>query len=46
MKPSSLLLRQVNPNWILDERITSQAFKPTKKEQNLLLSVYDGLPAA
>lgn len=36
MKPSSLRLRQVNPNWIPDERITSQASTPTKENQNLL----------
>ena len=41
MKPNSLLFRQVNPSWIRNERITSQAFTPTKKDQNLL-SVYDG----
>lgn len=41
MKPDSLLLRQINPSWIRDGRITSQAFNPTRKDANLL-SVYDG----
>ncbi len=36
-----LLLRQVNPGWIREGRITSQAFKPTAKDQKKL-SVYDG----
>lgn len=41
MKHDSLLLRQINPSWIRDGRITSQAFKTTRKDANLL-SVYDG----
>ena len=36
-----LLHRQVNPSWIREGRITSQAFKPTAKDQKKL-SVYDG----
>ncbi len=36
-----LLYRQVNPGWIREGRITSQAFKPTAKDQKKL-SVYDG----
>lgn len=31
-----LLHRQVHPNWIRDGRITSQAFRPTKKDDNKL----------
>lgn len=41
MKHDSLLLRQISPSWMRDGRITSQAFKPTRKDANLL-SVYDG----
>lgn len=41
MKHDSLLLRQINPGWIRDGKVTSQAFKPTRKDANLL-SVYDG----
>ena len=37
----SLLLRQVNPNWIRNGRVTSQLFQPTPKDQKKL-SVYDG----
>lgn len=36
-----LLHRQVNPSWIQDGRISSQAFNPTPKDSGLL-SVYDG----
>ena len=41
MNGSTLLYRQVNPNWIRDGEITSQTFRPTRKD-NGLLSVYDG----
>ena len=41
MTLDTLLLRQVNPGWIREGRITSQAFKPTAKDQGKL-SVYDG----
>ena len=41
MTPETLLLRQVNPNWIREGRITSQVFRPTPKDQGQL-SVYDG----
>lgn len=41
MNPATLLFRQVNPSWIQNERVTSQAFKPTPKDGNEL-SVYDG----
>ena len=41
MTPATLLLRQVNPYWIREGRITSQVFKPTPKDKGLL-SVYDG----
>ena len=30
------LWRQVNPHWVRDGRVTSQAFKPTKKDRNRL----------
>ena len=41
MTCKTLLLRQVNPNWIGERRGTSQAFKPTAKDQGKS-SVYDG----
>ncbi len=41
MTPQTLLLRQINPNWVQGDRVTSQAFRPTNKDQGLL-SVYDG----
>ena len=41
MTPATLLLRQVNPSWIKNGRITSQVFKPTPKDAGCL-SVYDG----
>jgi hypothetical protein len=41
MTPATLLHRQINPHWVQEGRVTSQAFKPTPKDQNLL-SVYDG----
>ncbi len=41
MTNDTLLLRQVNPSWVQAGRITSQVFKPTRKDKNRL-SVYDG----
>ncbi len=41
MTETTLLLRQVNPSWIQQGRVTSQAFRPTPKDQKRL-SVYDG----
>ncbi len=41
MNDATLLLRQVNPSWIQQGRVTSQAFKPTPKD-DFKLSVYDG----
>ena len=41
MNEATLLHRQVNPSWIQSGRVTSQAFKPTPKDQRRL-SVYDG----
>ena len=41
MNATTLLHRQVNPAWIQLGRVTSQAFKPTAKD-NRRLSVYDG----
>jgi hypothetical protein len=38
---TTMLHRQVNPSWIQNGRVTSQAFKPTPKDAGLL-SVYDG----
>lgn len=41
MTPATLLLRQINPSFLQAGRVTSQAFRPTPKDENLL-SVYDG----
>lgn len=41
MTDDTLLLRQVNPAWIQDGRMTSQVFRPTPKDSKRL-SVYDG----
>lgn len=41
MRPETLLFRQVNPHWIREGRVTSQAFRPTTKDEGRL-SVYDG----
>lgn len=41
MTGATLLLRQVHPSFIRQGRVTSQAFRPTPKDQSLL-SVYDG----
>jgi hypothetical protein len=41
MTSATLLLRQINPTFIQNGRVTSQAFRPTPKDKDLL-SVYDG----
>ncbi|MEI6757557.1 MAG: hypothetical protein FDX18_04240 [Chlorobium sp.] len=41
MNDHTLLLRQIHPNWIKQNRVTSQVFQPTPKDENKL-SVYDG----
>lgn len=41
MTDTTMLHRQINPSWIQNGRVTSQAFKPTPKDEGLL-SVYDG----
>lgn len=41
MTHETLLHRQVHPSWIQEGRVTSQAFKPTPKDEGML-SVYDG----
>lgn len=41
MIATTLLHRQVNPNFVQQDRITSQVFEPTSKDSNRL-SVYDG----
>lgn len=41
MKDDTLLLRQIHPNFLQDDRPSSQAFRPTPKDQHQL-SVYDG----
>ena len=41
MNECTLLLRQIHPHWIQSNKVTSQAFKPTSKD-NKQLSVYDG----
>lgn len=41
MTPDTLLLRQIHPSFVQDGRVTSQAFRPTPKDE-YLLSVDDG----
>lgn len=41
MSPETLLHRQIHPAFVQKERVTSQAFKPTPKDEQKL-SVYDG----
>ncbi len=41
MGPATFLYRQINPSWVQAGRVTSQAFRPTPKD-NDLLSVYNG----
>lgn len=41
MTPDTLLYRQIHPSWLKEGRATSQAFRPTPKDDNHL-SVYDG----
>jgi len=41
MTEATLLLRQINPSFIQQGRVTSQAFRPTPKDRQKL-SVYDG----
>jgi len=41
MDSTTLLYRQVNPSWVQAGRVTSQAFRPTPKDKDLL-SMYDG----
>lgn len=41
MNKNTHLLRQVHPNFINNGEITSQVFRPTPKDENLL-SMYDG----
>lgn len=41
MKNETFLLRQVNPSFIQEGRVTSQVFRPTPKDENML-SAYNG----
>ena len=41
MTDETLLLRQIHPNFVQNDRVTSQAFRPTPKDEGKL-SVYDG----
>ena len=41
MTPQTLLYRQIHPSFIQNDRPTSQAFRPTPKDENKL-SAYDG----
>lgn len=41
MTPNTLLLRQIHPSFVQNQRVTSQAFHPTPKDEKKL-SVYDG----
>jgi hypothetical protein len=41
VNPATILLRQIHPSWVQQGRVTSQAFRPTPKDESKL-SVYDG----
>lgn len=41
MTDDTLLLRQIHPSFVQSGRVTSQAFRPTPKDE-FLLSFYDG----
>lgn len=41
MRTGKLLHRQINPSFVQQGRVTSQAFRPTPKDRSCL-SVYDG----
>lgn len=41
MTPETLLYRQIHPSFVQNDRPTSQAFRPTPKDENKL-SAYDG----
>lgn len=41
MNDATLLLRQIHPGFLQNDRVTSQAFRPTPKDEKKL-SVYDG----
>ncbi len=41
MNYSTLLLRQIHPSFVQQGRVTSQAFRPTPKDEHML-SMYDG----
>jgi hypothetical protein len=41
LNDTTLLHRQINPSWVQQGRVTSQAFRPTPKDESKL-SVYDG----
>jgi len=41
MNDATLLLRQIHPGFLQNDRVTSQAFRPTPKDEKML-SVYDG----
>ena len=41
MNDTTKMLRQVHPNFLQNGRVSSQAFRPTHKDENLL-SVYNG----
>lgn len=41
MTDETLLLRQINPSFVQEDKVSSQAFRPTPKDRRKL-SVYDG----
>jgi hypothetical protein len=41
MNAQTLLLRQIHPSFVQQGRVTSQAFRPTPKDESKL-SMYDG----
>lgn len=41
MNAATILIRQIHPSFIQQGRVTSQSFRPTPKDENML-STYDG----
>lgn len=41
MNPSTTLIRQIHPSFVQEGRVTSQAFRPSPKDEDKL-STYDG----
>lgn len=43
MEADTLLLRQINPSWNHNGRVSSQAFAPTTKDENKLSAYHGGM---